>query len=87
MPFGEPDDVEADWRLLALAATAADRLGSVEPFSRRLFAAVFVDGVSLLDAAACRRLAQRARLDQSLYPAGALQCRDSPDRLHGAAAL
>ena len=36
VPYREPDDVTYDPRRLALAATAAARLGAVEPFSRRL---------------------------------------------------
>jgi 2-hydroxychromene-2-carboxylate isomerase len=67
VPFREPDDVEADWRLLALAATAADRLGVVERFSRRLFGAAFVDGASPLDAAACLRLAGEIGLDRRAF--------------------
>jgi 2-hydroxychromene-2-carboxylate isomerase len=69
VPFREPDDVEADWRLLALAATAADRLGAVEPFSRKLLDAVFVRGTSPLDAQACRRLAGEVGLDQIAFRA------------------
>ena len=67
VPFREPDDVEADWRLLALAATAADRLGAVERFSRFAFAAVFVEGASPLDAVACLRLAGEIGLDRSAF--------------------
>ena len=67
VPFREPDDVEADWRLLALAATVADCLGAVELYSRRLFAAVSVEDVSPLDAAACLRLAGEVGLDQSAF--------------------
>jgi 2-hydroxychromene-2-carboxylate isomerase len=69
VPFREPDDVEADWRLLALAATAADCLGAVEPFSRKLLDAVFVRGISPLDAAACLRLAGEIGLDQTTFGA------------------
>ena len=56
--YREPEDVAYDPRRLALAATAAARLGAVEPFSRRLFQAMFVDGLSPLDDEACARLAQ-----------------------------
>jgi 2-hydroxychromene-2-carboxylate isomerase len=69
VPFREPGDVEADWRLLALAATAADRLGAVERFSRKLFEAVFVRGTSPLDAQACRRLAGEVGLDETSFDA------------------
>jgi 2-hydroxychromene-2-carboxylate isomerase len=68
VPFREPD-IEADWRLLALAATAADRLGAVEPFSRKVFDAVFVRGTSPLDAEACLRLAGEAGLDETAFGA------------------
>jgi 2-hydroxychromene-2-carboxylate isomerase len=67
VPFREPDDVEADWRLLALAATAADGMGAVEPFSRKVFDAVFVRGISPLDAAACLRLAVEVGLDRPAF--------------------
>jgi 2-hydroxychromene-2-carboxylate isomerase len=69
VPFREPDDIEADWRLLALAATAADRMGAVETFSRRLFAAVFVRGTSPFDAANCLHLAGEVGLDQAAFAA------------------
>ena len=58
-------------RRLALAATAAARLGAVEPFSRRLFQAVFVAGTSPLDDAACVRLAARGRARPRRIRAGA----------------
>jgi 2-hydroxychromene-2-carboxylate isomerase len=67
VPFREPEDIGGDWRLLARAATAADRLGAVERFSRRAFAAAFVEGASPLDAAACLRLAGGVGLDQSAF--------------------
>jgi 2-hydroxychromene-2-carboxylate isomerase len=67
VPFREPDDVEADWRLLALAATAADQLGGVKPFSRQLFDAVFVHGTSPLDAAACLRMAGELGFDRAAF--------------------
>ena len=44
VPFREPADVRLEPRRLALAATAAGRLGALERFSRRLFEAVFADG-------------------------------------------
>ena len=69
VPFREPDDVEADWRLLALAATAADRLGAVEPFSRRLFQAVFVDATLQLDEEVLVALAHEIGLDESDFRA------------------
>ena len=66
VPYREPDDVRFDPRRLALACTAAARLGAVEAFSRRLFQALFVDGVSPLDDDVCVALAGDAGLD----PAG-----------------
>jgi 2-hydroxychromene-2-carboxylate isomerase len=44
--YREPEDVRFDPRRLALACTAAASLDAVEPFSRRLFQALFVDGTS-----------------------------------------
>ncbi|MEM7024290.1 MAG: DsbA family protein [Pseudomonadota bacterium] len=67
VPYREPDDIEADWRLLALAATAADRLGAVERFSRRIFDTVFVEGISPLDHVACVRLASDVGLDETTF--------------------
>ncbi|MGH6904021.1 MAG: DsbA family protein, partial [Geminicoccaceae bacterium] len=57
VPYREPGDVRFDPRGLALACTAAAALGAVEAFSRRLFRALFVDGASPLDEAACAGLA------------------------------
>lgn len=65
--YREPEDVAYDPRRLALAATAAARLGVVEPFSRRLFQAMFVDGLSPLDDEACARLAQEVGLDREAF--------------------
>ena len=67
VPYREPDDVQFDPRRLALACTAAARLGAVEPFSRRLFRALFVDGISPLDDAVCATLARRAGLNQAAF--------------------
>jgi 2-hydroxychromene-2-carboxylate isomerase len=63
VPYREPDDVRLDPRRLLLACTAAARLGAVETFSRLLFGALFVDGVSPLDDDACATLAQGVGLD------------------------
>jgi len=75
VPFREPDGIEVDWRLLALAATAAARMGAVEPFSQKLFEAVFVRGTSPLDASACRRLAAEVGLDEIAFG----EALDSPE--------
>jgi 2-hydroxychromene-2-carboxylate isomerase len=67
VPYREPDDVTYDPRRLALAATAAARLGAVAPFSRRLFQAVFVDGASPLDDEVCAALAREVGLDRGVF--------------------
>jgi 2-hydroxychromene-2-carboxylate isomerase len=67
VPYREPDNVAFDPRRLALACTAAARLGAVEPFSRGLFRALFVDGISPLDDAACAALAREVALDQAAF--------------------
>ena len=67
VPYREPDDVTFDPRRLALGCTAAARLGAVEPFSRRLFRALFVDGISPLDDGACAKLAREVGLDQAAF--------------------
>jgi 2-hydroxychromene-2-carboxylate isomerase len=64
VPYREPDDVRFDPRRLALACTAAATLGAVETFSRRLFRALFIDGTSPLDEAACANLAREVGLDE-----------------------
>jgi 2-hydroxychromene-2-carboxylate isomerase len=69
VPFREPEDVRFDPRRLALAATAAGDLCAVEPFSRRSFQAVFVDGTSPIDDAALRRFAAEAGLDPTRFGA------------------
>ena len=66
VPYREPDDVRFDPRRLALACAAAARLDAVEAFSRSLFQALFVDGISPLDDALCVTLAhQRASIRRS----------------------
>ena len=69
VPFREPDAVRLDPRRLALACTAAARLGAVGAFSRRLFQAVFVAGASPLDDAACVRIADAIGLDRETFAA------------------
>jgi 2-hydroxychromene-2-carboxylate isomerase len=64
VPYREPRDVRFDPRRLALACTAAAALGAVDAFSRRLFRALFVDGTSPLDEAACVGLAREVGLDE-----------------------
>jgi 2-hydroxychromene-2-carboxylate isomerase len=67
VPYREPDDVTFDPRRLALACTAAARLGAVEPFSRNVFRALFVDGVSPLDDEVCAALARQVGLDEAAF--------------------
>ncbi len=67
--FREPADVRFEPRRLALAATAAARLGAAEPFSRRLLRALFVDGTSPLDDTACRQIASEVGLDPTRFAA------------------
>ena len=43
-------DFLVDPKFLALASTAAKRLGAVEAYSRRLFQAIFVDGRAIAEA-------------------------------------
>jgi 2-hydroxychromene-2-carboxylate isomerase len=69
VPYREPDDVRFDPRRLALACTAAARLGAVEGFSRGLFRALFVNGESPLDDAACVRVAKEIGLDPAAFEA------------------
>jgi 2-hydroxychromene-2-carboxylate isomerase len=63
VPFREPDDLDFEPRRLALACTAASRLGAVAALGGRLFRATFVEGVSPIDDRACARLAAEAGLD------------------------
>jgi 2-hydroxychromene-2-carboxylate isomerase len=67
VPYREPEAVAFEPRRLALACTAAARLGAVEPFSRRLFQALFVEGTSPPDDDFCAALAERVGLDQTAF--------------------
>jgi 2-hydroxychromene-2-carboxylate isomerase len=69
VPYREPEDVRFDPRRLALACTAAASLRAVEPFSRRLFQALFVDGTSPLDDEACAALAREIGLADDAFRA------------------
>ena len=69
VPYREPDDVRCDPRRLALACTAAARLGAVEAFSHRLFQAVFVARAAPLDDTACVRIAGAIGLDPETFEA------------------
>ncbi|MSO76916.1 MAG: hypothetical protein EXQ87_08405 [Alphaproteobacteria bacterium] len=66
VPFLEPRGrIVFDPREAALACLAAGRLGATAPFSRRLFAAIFAEGRSLLDGPAYGRVASDIGLDGS----------------------
>jgi 2-hydroxychromene-2-carboxylate isomerase len=67
VPYREPADVAYEPRRLALAGTAAARLGAVEPFSRRLFQALFVDGISPLDDEVCATLGRDVGLEPAAF--------------------
>jgi 2-hydroxychromene-2-carboxylate isomerase len=69
VPYREPDDVRFDPRRLALACTAAAALDVVEPFSRRLFQALFVDGTSPLDDEVCVAMARGIGLAEDAFRA------------------
>ena len=69
VPYREPADVKFDGRHLARAATAAARLGAVERFSRGLFEAVFVRGISPVDDSALGAIAAEAGLEPRAWAA------------------
>ena len=69
VPYREPADVQFDGRHLARAATAAARLGAVERFSRGLFEAVFVRGISPVDDSALGAIAAEAGLEPRAWAA------------------
>ncbi len=50
VPYREPVDFLVDPAYLAMAATAAKRLGAVAAYSRRLFQAIFVEGRAVAEA-------------------------------------
>jgi 2-hydroxychromene-2-carboxylate isomerase len=67
VPYREPVDVRFEGRQLALAATAAGRLGAVERLSRALFEAVFVRGTSQLDEAGLTGIAVAVGLERQAF--------------------
>jgi 2-hydroxychromene-2-carboxylate isomerase len=67
VPFREPGDLRCDYRRLALACTAAARLGAGERFSRALFEAVFVTGTSPRDDSMLLRIATASGLAESAF--------------------
>jgi 2-hydroxychromene-2-carboxylate isomerase len=65
VPYREPEGLVLDPGRIALACTAAERLGAVEAFSRRLFQVIFVEGRSPIDDTACGALAVESGLSQA----------------------
>jgi 2-hydroxychromene-2-carboxylate isomerase len=81
VPFVEPRGrLALDPELLALACTAAARLGRVQAFSRELFAAVFGGAASAVDAAECGRRARACGLDAAEFER-ALASPETPQQL------
>jgi 2-hydroxychromene-2-carboxylate isomerase len=74
VPYREPDGVRFNPRRLSLACIAAARLDAIAAFSRRLFQALFADGISPLDDELCVTLGQHVGLD----PAGFRRALDEP---------
>lgn len=75
VPYREPDWDAADWRRLALACVAADRLSAGPAFAKVLFSACFTQGRAPSDDAALERLAAGVGLD----PHALVAAIDSPD--------
>jgi 2-hydroxychromene-2-carboxylate isomerase len=68
VPFVEPRKrVAFDSQVLALACTAAKRLGQVQPVSRQLFAAMYSDQVTKIDAEECVRRAGRCGIPTDTF--------------------
>ncbi len=68
VPYREPVDFLVDPAILAVAASAAKRLGAVEAYSRRLFQAIFVEGGAIA-AADLTGFAADAGLDPAAFRA------------------
>lgn len=68
VPFVEPRGrIEFDPRFLALACTAAKRLGKVEEFSRALFFAMFVEPLRSIDEQECIRRAAACGIPPDVF--------------------
>lgn len=68
VPYEEPRGaVEFDPRLLARACVAADQLGAVRPYSRRMFGAIFAEGVPKIDEEECVRRAEAMGLPRNRF--------------------
>ena len=68
VPYREPVDFRVDPAYLAVAASAAKRLGAVEAYSRRLFQAIFIEGRAVVEAD-LTDLAREAGLDAAAFRA------------------
>ncbi len=69
VPYREPVEFRADPKFLALASTAAKRLGAVEAYSRCLFQAIFVEGRAIAEAD-LSDFAEDVGLDAQAFRAG-----------------
>jgi len=67
VPYSEPSGLAFDPARLALACTAAKRLGAVERFSHRLFQAIFAENRSPIDDALCEALAAEIGLAEAEF--------------------
>jgi 2-hydroxychromene-2-carboxylate isomerase len=63
IPFHDPDWDTLDWRRLALAAVAADRLDRIVEFTKHLYGAVFGNEITPTDDAGLARIADQAGVD------------------------
>ena len=91
--YREPPWAEVDWRLMALAAVAADAMGAGEAFATRLFGACFVEGAAprstqaLVDLAQSVGLAAPAFRDALASPAAAERHRQNLEAARAAGAF
>jgi 2-hydroxychromene-2-carboxylate isomerase len=69
VPFHEARGRRMDAERLALACVAAGRLGLAEPFSRRLFAAIFASDRTVIGQDACDEAARDLGIDAARFRA------------------
>jgi 2-hydroxychromene-2-carboxylate isomerase len=69
IPFREPPSRDFDFRRLALAATAAKRLGAGADYGRRLCSAVYGSDAWPLDESLCLRVAEESGVDHGEFTA------------------
>jgi 2-hydroxychromene-2-carboxylate isomerase len=67
IPFREPPGHDADFALLARAATAAGRLGAAADYGWALCSAVYGSNEWPIDRDACRRIARRCGLETAAF--------------------